>query len=178
MLISLIGLPGGGKSSVGRQLAKRLKVAFIDSDAVIERELQETIRRFFDREGESRFRDVEERIIDRLTREHQGVLATGGGCVLRESNRRVLADRSTVIYLQSSPDDLFLRLHRDTQRPLLQMTDPLARLRQLHDERDSLYREIADFVVETGRPSITALVNKIAMRLDLSPPQAASPPGN
>jgi shikimate kinase len=168
VLITLVGLPGGGKSTIGRQLARRLGVDFVDSDGVIEARLGETIRSFFEREGEESFRDVEEAVIGALVESHCGVVATGGGAVLRPRNRDLLRHSSTVIYLRSTPEELFRRLRRDTQRPLLQVKDPLARLHELYAQRDPLYRAIAHFVIETGRPSIAAVVNMILMQLDLA----------
>lgn len=168
MNISLVGLPGSGKSTVGRQLARRLQLPFFDSDQVIEARLGCSIRAYFEREGEERFRDVEESVIDELTRHPHAVLATGGGAVLRDANREHLRSRSKVVYLKSSPDELFRRLRHDTQRPLLQVADSLERLRELHAIRDPLYREVADFVIETGRPSVATLVNMIIMQLELA----------
>lgn len=169
MLIGLIGLPGSGKSSVGRQLAKRLGVVFVDSDTVIEERIGEPIRSFFDREGEARFRDVEEQVIAELCASGaQGVLATGGGAVLREANRRVLRASGTLVYLRANPDELQRRLRNDTQRPLLQGVDARAKLRELYAQRDPLYREVAHFVIETGRPSLPTLVGMILMQLELA----------
>ena len=168
MQISLVGLPGSGKSTVGRQLARRLDVAVFDSDQVIEQQLGCSIREYFEREGEAAFRDVEESVIDELTRHPTGVLSTGGGVVLRPANRQHLHERTHVIYLSSSPDELFKRLRHDAQRPLLQVTDPLSRLRDLYAIRDPLYRETAHFIVETGRPSVATLVNMIQMQLELA----------
>ncbi len=169
VLISLIGLPGSGKSSVGRTLARRLGVRFVDSDTVIEERIGEPIRSFFDREGEERFRDLEEEVIASLCAPGaEGVLATGGGAVLRPANRAALQGHSTVIYLRSVPEELFRRLRHDTQRPLLQVADPRARLRELYAQRDPLYRETAHFVIETGRPSMPALVGMILMQLELA----------
>jgi shikimate kinase len=167
-LISLIGLPGSGKSIVGRQLARRLQLPFSDSDHVIEQQLGCSIREYFEREGEERFRDVEESVIDELTQGGSGVLSTGGGVILRQANRRRLRQHSQVVYLNSSPDELFRRLRHDVNRPLLQVADPLNRLRDLHTLRDPLYRETAHFVVETGRPSVATLVSMIVMQLELA----------
>ena len=167
-MISLIGLPGSGKSSVGRQLARRLQLPFFDSDHVIEQQLGCSIREYFEREGEERFRDVEESVIDELTQGGSGVLSTGGGVILRQANRRRLRQHSQVVYLNSSPDELFRRLRHDVNRPLLQVADPLNRLRDLHTLRDPLYRETAHFVVETGRPSVATLVSMIVMQLELA----------
>lgn len=167
MVISLVGLPGSGKSTVGRQLARRLQLPFADSDHVIEQRLGCPIREFFEREGEDRFRDIEEQVLDELTQQ-SGVLSTGGGAVLRAKNREHLRNRGNVVYLKSSPEELFRRLRHDTQRPLLQVADPLQRMRDLYAARDPLYRETAHFVIETGRPSVATLVNMIVMQLELA----------
>lgn len=135
---------------------------------MIEQRLGCPIRQYFEREGESAFRDVEEAVIDELSLAERGVLSTGGGAVLREANRRHLRERGLVVYLKSSPDDLFRRLRHDRNRPLLQVADPLARLRDLHAIRDPLYRETAHFAIETGRPSVATLVNMIVMQLELA----------
>lgn len=162
-------MPGGGKSTVGRQLARRLDWPFVDSDAVIEASIGEPIRSYFERAGEEPFRDLEERVIDELTREPQpSVIATGGGVCLREANRRALRERCIVIYLRSTPEELFRRLRHDMQRPLLQVSDPMAKLRELFAARDPLYQECAQFVVETGRPSVPTLVNMVLMQLELA----------
>lgn len=168
MIFSLIGLPGSGKSTVGRQLARRLQLPFSDSDHVIEARLGCPIRQYFEREGEDSFRDAEAAVIDDLTQNAAGILSTGGGAVLRSANRQHLRQRGHVVYLKSSPDELFRRLRHDRNRPLLQVADPLQRLRDLHAIRDPLYRETAHFVIETGRPSVATLVNMIVMQLELA----------
>ena len=112
-------------------------------------------------------------MVDQLTHNPAGVLSTGGGAVLRLANRQRLHARTRVVYLRSSPEELFRRLRHDTRRPLLQVADPLARLRDLYAQRDALYRETAHFVVETGRPSVATLVNMIQMQLELA---GMSPP--
>lgn len=167
-LICLIGLPGVGKSTVGRHLARNLGCRFVDSDAAIEKRIACTIRDFFEREGEEAFRDVEQSVIAELAGIGDAVLATGGGAVLRESNRRALRDAGTVVYLRSKPEDLFRRLRHDTHRPLLQVRDPLRKLRELFTQRDPLYRRTAHFTIDTGRPSIPGLVNMILMQLELA----------
>ena len=168
-MISLIGLPGSGKSTVGRQLARRLQLPFVDSDQAIEVRLGCPIREFFEREGEARFREIEAEVIDALTQQGPGVLSTGGGAVLRAENRAHLRSRGRVIYLKSHPEELIRRLRHDTNRPLLQVADPMAKLRELFATRDPLYRQTAHFVVETGRPSVATLVNMIVMQLELDP---------
>ncbi|WP_280156434.1 shikimate kinase [Piscinibacter sp. XHJ-5] len=166
--MALVGMPGGGKSTVGRHLARRLDLTFADADAIIEKRIGQSIRSYFEREGEQRFRDIEQQVIDELTSGPRGVLATGGGVVLREANRRCLRERCTVVYLHSTAEELARRLRHDTARPLLQVADPLGKLRSLHAERDPLYRSTAHFVVETGRPSVPTLVNMILMQLELA----------
>lgn len=168
-MISLIGLPGSGKSTLGRQLARRLGVAFVDSDHVIEQRIGCPIRTLFEREGEARFRDLEQATIEELTAgTAPAVLSTGGGAVLRAANRARLRERAQVVYLHCLPDDIYRRLRHDTTRPLLQVADPLTRLRELYAERDPLYRETAHFVIEIGRPSVPTLLNMIVMQLELA----------
>ncbi|MBA4261135.1 MAG: shikimate kinase, partial [Comamonadaceae bacterium] len=132
MIIGLVGLPGSGKSTVGRQLARRLSLPFSDSDHVIEQRLGCSIREYFEREGEERFRDLEQEVLDQLTRGGAGVLSTGGGAVLRAENRAHLRQRGRVVYLRSTPEEVFRRLRHDRNRPLLQVADPLQRLRDLY----------------------------------------------
>lgn len=135
---------------------------------MIEQRLGCSIREFFAREGEESFRDVEQAVIDELTQAGACVLATGGGAVLRPANRAHLHGRGKVVYLRSTPEEVFRRVRHDTARPLLQVEDPLGRLRDLYAARDPLYREAAHFVIETGRPSVATLVNMIVMQLELA----------
>ena len=160
-MLALVGLPGSGKSTVGRQLARRLDLPFIDADQVIESRLGCSIREFFEREGEERFRDLESEALDQLTRQHPGVLSTGGGVVLRPLNRQMLRERTSVFYLRTTPEEIYRRLRHDKVRPLLQVSDPLARLRELWAQRDPLYREVAHHVIESPRPTISGLVQRI-----------------
>ena len=166
--IPLIGLPGSGKTTVGRQLARRLELPFVDSDHELELKLGCSIKDYFAHEGEEKFRDAEQQVIDTLTQGQPCVLSTGGGVVLRPANRKHLRERGKVVYLNSHPEELFRRLKRDTTRPLLQVEDPLAKLRDLYAQRDPLYRETAHYVIETGRPSVAMLVSMIVMQLELS----------
>ena len=163
-----MGLPGSGKSTIGRQLARRLDIKFVDSDQVIEQRIGCSIREFFEREGESAFRDLEESVIGELTLNGACVLSTGGGAILRPANRQNLRQRTQTVYLHSTPEEVFRRLRNDQNRPLLQVSDPLVRLKELYQARDPMYRETAHFVVETGRPSVSTLVNMILMQLELA----------
>ena len=166
--VALVGLPGSGKSTVGRQLARRLGLDYVDSDHVIEQRLGCSIRTYFELEGEDSFREVESVVLDELTQKTGAVISTGGGSVMREINRQRLHARCQVVYLNAHPDELFRRLRHDVNRPLLQVADPLTRLRDLHALRDPLYRATAHFIIETGRPSLAMLVNMIVMQLELA----------
>lgn len=168
-MIALIGMPGSGKTTVGRQLARRLGIAFLDSDRLIEERLGCSIREFFEREGETAFRAAEEVTLYELTAHATcAVLSTGGGAIVRPSTRLRLRQRSHVVYLHALPDDIYRRLRHDTTRPLLQTEEPLQQLRNLYAQRDPLYRETAHFVIETGRPSVATLVNMVVMQLELA----------
>ena len=149
-------MPGSGKSTVGRHLARQLGLRFVDSDTEIERRIGMPIKDYFALHGEEAFRDQEQAVIDELTAVPELLLATGGGAVLRPSNRDALHSRTHVFYLRSTPEELHRRLRHDTHRPLLQVEDPLRRLRELYRERDPLYRRTAHFVVEAVRPSVPA----------------------
>ena len=164
-------MPGGGKSTVGRQLARRLNFSFLDTDELIRQDVGCSIASFFETQGELRFREVESTILRRLLTspgEKRRVIATGGGIVLRQDNRDLLRDQTVAVYLRANPDELFRRVRHDTRRPLLQVVDPLGRLRALFEERDPLYRSTSHFVIETGRPSVSTLVNLILMQLELA----------
>jgi shikimate kinase len=162
--VALVGMPGSGKSTVGRQLGRRLGLPFFDSDHLIEQRLGCSIRSFFEREGEDAFRDIEEAVIAELC-QIEGVLATGGGSVLRPANRQRLREAGPVVYLRATPEEIFRRISQDKRRPLLQVADPEGRLRELFEARDPLYRETAHFIVETTRPSVAGLVQEVVTQL-------------
>jgi len=163
--IFLVGMMGAGKTTVGRTLARRLKLRFVDSDHEIEARCGVKIPVIFEIEGEAGFRSREAQALAELTLLGGIVLATGGGAVLREESRRLLAARGIVIYLRATPEHLFERVRQDRNRPLLAGADPLARLRALYRERDPLYREIADIVVDTGRQSVQSLARQLLAQL-------------
>ena len=164
--VFLVGMMGAGKSTIGRLLARRLKRRFIDSDHEIEARCGVRIPVVFEIEGEAGFRVREQQVIGELTLLEGVVLATGGGVVLAEENRRRLAERGTVVYLRARPEDLYRRVRHDRDRPLLATADPLARLRQLHTQRDALYASIAHLVVETGSQTVQALARQVLDKLD------------
>lgn len=168
--IFLVGLMGAGKTSVGRMLARRLDMEFFDADTEIERITGVKIPVIFEIEGESGFRAREEKMIEHLSGMQGIVLATGGGAVISDTNRQFLKSRGRVIYLRATPEDLWRRTRRDRNRPLLQTADPLGKLRILHDQRDPLYREVADLIVDTGSQSVAHLTSRIQQMLtDMAP---------
>lgn len=163
--LALVGLPGSGKSTVGQQLGRRLRLPFVDSDQIIESRTGCPIRVFFEQHGESAFRDLEEQVIQELASGPPSVIATGGGAILRQANRERLTRACHVVYLHSTPQNVYSRLRNDRQRPLLQVADPQAQLRLLFSERDPLYREVAHQVVESGQSRLTTVVDQIAMQV-------------
>jgi shikimate kinase len=165
--IFLVGLMAVGKTTVGRLLADELAMPFFDTDRVVEEKAGAEIAWIFDVEGEAGFREREVQVVDELTARHGVVLATGGGVVLREENRRNLAARGTVIYLDSPIDRLVERTRRDKRRPLLQNGDARATLRRLAEVRGPLYASIADYRFCADRHSAKSLASEIANRLRL-----------
>jgi len=163
--IFLVGLMGAGKTTVGRQLARRLGKQFQDTDHEIERRTGVRVALIFEIEGEAGFRAREAQVVAALTALDDIVLATGGGVVLDAANRVRLKDRGFVIYLRAQPRDLHNRTRHDKARPLLVNADPLAKLEELHRARDPFYREVADLVVDTGRQSVGTLVDQLLKRL-------------
>ena len=151
----LVGLPGSGKSTLGRSLARRLGMPFVDADTELERRLGVTIPTIFEIEGEAAFRDREEASIAELVVRTGVVLATGGGAVIRAANRERLKANGTVVYLHAEPATLRERTRKSRHRPLLNTADPLARLVELYAQRDPLYREVADFVLESDRDHVS-----------------------
>jgi shikimate kinase len=156
----LVGLPGAGKSTLGRQLARRLGKRFVDADAELEQRLGVSITTIFEIEGESGFRDREEMVLADLTCLTGIVLSTGGGAVLRPGNRARLKENGTVVYLHAEPTTLYGRIRHNRNRPLLRTADQLTRLAELYAARDALYRETAAFVVESERGEVMRLVRR------------------
>lgn len=159
--IYLIGLMGAGKTTIGRQLAKALQLPFYDSDKAIEESTGVDIPTIFEFEGEEGFRAREQKMILQLTALRGIVLATGGGAILRAENRQHLQSNGFVVYLYCSVDKIVERTKRDSTRPLLQTDDPRARVEQLFAEREALYKECADFEINTGDLQSKAVVKEI-----------------
>ncbi len=159
--IYLVGLMGAGKTTIGRQLAKSLGLPFYDSDKAIEESTGVDIPTIFEFEGEQGFRDREQKMLQQLTELKGIVLATGGGAILRQENRDLLKENGIIIYLQCSIDRIMERTRRDTQRPLLKTANPKERIEQLYKEREPLYLNCADLVVDTGIMQSKAAVNYI-----------------
>ncbi|MEW9797370.1 shikimate kinase AroK [Alteromonas sp. CYL-A6] len=165
--IFLVGPMGAGKSTIGRHLADELHLEFYDSDQEIERRTGADIAWIFDLEGEEGFRKREENVINELTDKQGIVLATGGGSVVNKAVRNRLSARGIVVYLQTTIDKQVARTQRDKRRPLLQNDDPEKVLRALAEERNPMYEEIADYVIETDDQSARAVANQIVSKIGL-----------
>ncbi|NOQ90775.1 MAG: shikimate kinase AroK [Gammaproteobacteria bacterium] len=164
--IFLIGLMGTGKTTVGRQLSRKLKMEFFDSDRVIEERTGADIPLIFEKEGEAGFRKREVEVIDELTQKKNIILATGGGAVLNPENRNHLINRGTVFYLKSNLNTLIERTCKDKNRPLLQADEPVEIiLKRLLEQRGPLYEEAADYVIETANNSIHSVIQAIIKSL-------------
>ncbi len=171
--IFLVGLMGSGKTTIGRALARRLGLRFVDADHEIEARTGASIPLIFEIEGEASFRQREADVIRDLTAQQGIVLATGGGAVLNPQSRRYLHERGTVIYLRASVTSLLQRTSHDRNRPLLQTADPKATIEALARERGPLYQEVAHITIETGRPNVQSIVQTILSQLELAAPAAA-----
>lgn len=169
--VSLIGMPGSGKSTVGKEVAHRLGLAFADCDKAIEHRAGCPIAALFEREGEGAFRDLESQVLASLVAGGPSVIATGGGVVLRAANRELLRAHTRCVYLRAGPDLLWKRLRRDRRRPLLQVADPRQRLRDMSAEREPLYEETARLIVDTEGLSFDRLVGAVMERLRPETPQ-------
>jgi shikimate kinase len=159
--IFFVGLMGAGKTTIGKLLAKKLKKTFFDTDHEIEKKLGVKVSVIFELEGEEGFRKRETQMIDELTRKKDIILATGGGAVLCEENRRMLKERGKVIYLNAKPQNLAKRMAHDKDRPLLQQGNVEETLSRLYNERHPLYLTTASFVVDTGQQKTQTVLNKI-----------------
>ncbi len=156
---------GAGKSTIGRQLARKLGLTFYDSDKVVEDRTGVSIPTIFNIEGEQGFRDREEQVIADLTAMPNVLIATGGGSVLRDINRQHLKDGGIVIYLKASADQLYQRIKNDKNRPLMQTENPLQTLRELLQVREPLYFDVADLIIPTGKQKVSVILREILTKL-------------
>ena len=164
-VLSLIGMPGSGKSTIGRKLAHQLGVAFADSDAAVERRLGCSIARYFENAGEPAFREIEAEVLASLIGISPAVVATGGGSVLRPASRELLRTKTHCVYLKVPFQTLRRRLLRDTKRPLLQGPDPEQRLSELARDREPVYVETASVVVDTAGLSSSLILQAVLSSL-------------
>ncbi len=163
--IYFIGLMGAGKTTIGKILAKQLGKTFYDTDHEIEKRTGVKIPVIFDLEGESGFRKRETAVVQDLTRLKNIVMATGGGAVITEENRKLLQANGTVIYLRANVNELWHRTRNDKHRPLLQNVDIRAKLEQLYAERNPLYTETATLIFDTGNQSVANILDQIEKSL-------------
>jgi len=163
--IFLVGMMGAGKTTIGKALAQRLRREFVDTDRILVERTGVPVATVFEIEGEEGFRRRESGVLVELARREDCVIATGGGVVLAEDNRRVMRDAGTVVYLRARIDNLWERTRHDTTRPLLATPDPRGTLALLVEQREPLYREAAHVVVETGAQSANTLVNRLVAAL-------------
>lgn len=161
----MVGPMGAGKSTIGRLLASEMKLDFRDTDREIEERSGVDIPWIFDKEGEAGFRQRETAILDDLSQFDNLLLATGGGIVLKPENRKILASRGRVVYLKTTVDEQVRRTGRDTKRPLLNNDNPRAVLEALMQQRDPLYREIADYIIDTDGRSPREVALELSRQL-------------
>jgi len=160
--VILIGFMGCGKSTVGMKLSYRLKKTYLDTDRLIEKEQSRTILEIFASEGEEGFRMMETQCLQKLISDNtDSVISVGGGLPLREGNKELLRELGTVIYLKISPEGVYKRLENDTTRPLLQVKDPLPRIRQLMEQRKNIYKDCADYTIEVEDKSFEEILIEI-----------------
>lgn len=165
--IVLVGMMGAGKSTVGKRLASRLQLQFVDSDHELEARCGASVATIFDLEGEAGFRKRESEVLADILQRDSIVLGTGGGAVLAQANRELIASQGTAVYLRAQLADLWHRTKRDKRRPLLQAPDPKLRLTQLLESRIAFYESVAHCTVDTGRQPVDLVVNLIINRLGL-----------
>jgi shikimate kinase len=163
--VFLVGMMGAGKTSMGKLLARRLGKTFADCDHEIERATGVKVAVIFEIEGEAGFRARETKALAELVLRQDMVLATGGGAVLSAENRKLLAANGVVVYLRAAVTDLWNRTRHDKNRPLLRTADPRTRLEEIYAERDPLYREVADIIVDTGSQSLASLAQRLEQQL-------------
>ncbi len=171
--IILVGLMGAGKSTIGRNIAKRLNKDFYDSDRVIEERTGVDISTIFEIEGEQGFRDREEQVIEELCQMNNVVIATGGGSILRERSRKNMRKHGHVVYLRTSAELLYSRIRYDKSRPLMQTSSPLDTLKKLLSDREPYYLELADTIIKTGKQKAGVIIRRLEESLTASTQQGS-----
>lgn len=170
--VFLVGMMGAGKTTIGRALAARLRLEFIDSDKVLVERTGVPVATIFEIEGEAGFRRRESSVLAELAERGDCVVATGGGVIIDPANRALMRRAGTVVYLRARLESLWERTRHDTTRPLLATADPRGTLARLLEERDPLYREAAHLVVDTGAQSASTLVGRVVAALRAASPGA------
>ena len=167
--VSLVGMPGSGKTTVGRAVAERLALRFVDCDNAIEARAGRSIAALFERDGEAAFRELESTLLRELVSVPGTLVSTGGGVVLSRENRELLRTQTRCVYLRASHELLWRRLRRDRRRPLLRVADPEARLREMSAAREPLYEETATIVIDTQALTFDRLVDAVVRRIACDP---------
>ncbi len=166
MNIILVGFMGSGKTVVGKALAEDLDLDYVDSDDVIELEEKRKISEIFAVSGEPYFRKVEKEVIKKLSLGDKQVIATGGGVMVDEENRKNLKQKGKIVYLKTSPDSIWQRVRNETHRPLLKVENPKTRIKDLLDKREPYYQK-ADIIIDTSALSVKEVVEEIKRKLGL-----------
>lgn len=164
--IYLVGMMGSGKSTIGKVLSRMLQMPFVDLDHQIEFKCGVKIPVIFEIEGEEGFRKRESQVLEEVTEQSGIVMATGGGAIISPHNRALLCERGIVVYLKASVDELYRRTSRDRNRPLLATKDPKGRLSELLEQREALYDEVADIVIETSGSTVTTVAHRLIDKIN------------
>ena len=165
MRIFLIGPMASGKTTIGKKLAKSLEINFIDIDREIEKKLGAEISWIFDIEGERKFRERENEMLNKVCQEQDCIISTGGGVVIRKDNRKLLKDSGLAVYLEASVQTQLERTLLDKSRPLLDSEDKESILRDLKEQREPLYREVANITIKEGERSHNDILHEILKRI-------------
>ncbi len=164
--VILIGFMGAGKTTVGRRLSYRLRKTFLDVDSYIEKKEGRTIKDIFKEEGETYFRELEtQALIEMQSDSASHVISTGGGLPIKEENQKILKRMGTVIYLRTKPETVFQRIKHDTNRPLLQVSDPKGKINEMLNRRDPIYLAVADVVIDVDHKDFKSILNEVLGKL-------------